>query len=203
MSFVEVLNHLMKETSTSNLALGKAVGISDTAVGKWRKGEYSPTLDNAMVIAEYFGITLDELVGLQHNSDGKYIRIPVIGTVSIYGVSPNKLWTEEYITIERSELKGYPLEECYSLACRDNTIPEHYENMSYLIFHQQKQCAEGDIVIMQNDNSEELMLKRFHWCDDSIELQCPNPNYKPILKRKQEINKLKILAVMIADYDVL
>ena len=30
MSFVEVLNHLMKETSTSNLALGKAVGTAVT-----------------------------------------------------------------------------------------------------------------------------------------------------------------------------
>ena len=45
MSFVESLNKLMKENGTSNVALGKAIGVSDMAVLRWRKGEAVPSLD--------------------------------------------------------------------------------------------------------------------------------------------------------------
>ena len=107
MSFTDVLNRLMTETSTSNLALSKVVGVSDTAVGKWRKGDACPSLDNAISIAEFFEISLDELVGIKLKSDdSKYIRLPIVGSVSVFGVSVKKLWTDDYLTVEREELKG-------------------------------------------------------------------------------------------------
>ena len=201
MSFTDILNRLMNETSTSNLALSKVVGVSDTAVGKWRNGISSPSLDNAISIAEYFGLNLNELVDIPLKSDiQKFVRIPVIGSVSVWGVYPNKLWTDDYITVEKTDLQGYSQEECYALSVKDSTIPDHHEGLSYLIFHQQKQCAEGDTVIIQNQGSEEIMFKEFHWCDSSIELRCPNPNYKTIMVKKQDINKLQIHAVMIGEY---
>ena len=63
MSFSNTLSRLMKENGTSNVALGKAIGVSDMAVLRWRKGEASPSLDNAMNIAKYYGISLDQLAG--------------------------------------------------------------------------------------------------------------------------------------------
>ena len=201
MSFTDILNRLMNETSTSNLALSKVVGVSDTAVGKWRNGISSPSLDNAISIADYFGLNLNELVDIPLKSDiQKFIRIPVIGTVSIWGVYPNKLWTDDYITVDKSDLQGYSQEECYALAVRDDTIPERCPGLAFLIFHQQGQCADGDTVIIQKEGSNEIMFKEFHWCDSSIELRCPNPSYKPIMIKKQNINKLKIHAIVIGEY---
>lgn len=205
MSFVTTLNRLMQERQTSNVALGKAIGVSDVAVMRWKKGEAIPSLDNAISIANYYGISLDDLASDKLNLDSsKFVRIPVIGTVLKFGVNPNKLWTDDYITIDTDDLSGYPREECFALKVNeDDLLPNCFSDLSYLIFHQQSQCASGDKVIIHKTGSDEYMFKIFKWNTDSIELLCTNPDYKTITYRRQDINKLCIDAVMISQYDAI
>ena len=205
MSFVETLNRLMKDNQTSNVSLGKAIGVSDVAVMRWKKGEAVPSLDNAMSIAAYFGISLDDLASDKLNLEStKHIRLPVIGKISIFGIYPHELWAEDYINIASEELAGYPREECYALAMYDDIgFPDCHEAFTYVLFHQQSQCASGDNVIIHKEGSDELMFKTFQWNKDSFDLLCPNPNYKTISFRKQDINKLKIEAVMIGIHNAL
>ena len=200
MSFATVLNQLMKDNNTSNLALGKAIGISDTGIIKWKKGEASPSLDNALAIAKFFGVSLDDLAESNMTSgQSYYVRIPVMGTVSVYGIYTNDFWTDEYVTVERKELHGYPSEECYALRVRDDSLPQKYTpNISYIIFHQQKQCADGDYVIVQKQKSDEFLYKKFSWKGDTIELSAPH--VQTLVCKKQDINKLCIHAVAIGDY---
>ena len=70
MSFTATLNQLMKDTGVSNVALGKAVGVSDVSVMKWKKGEAQPSLENAVSIARYFGISVDDLAGVKLSFSG-------------------------------------------------------------------------------------------------------------------------------------
>ena len=109
MSFTVTLNQLMKDCGTSNVALGKAVGVSDVAVMKWKRGEAAPSLENAVNIARYFGISVDDLAGNKLALESStFIRIPVIGTVSVYGITTSDLWADSYITIRVTDLNSYP-----------------------------------------------------------------------------------------------
>lgn len=43
--------------------LGRRVGVSHAAVGRWMRGSY-PSLEIAVRLARVFGVTLDHLAGL-------------------------------------------------------------------------------------------------------------------------------------------
>ena len=199
MSFSEVLSKLMLDSGTSNLALANAIGISDTAVGKWKSGVSSPSLENALAIAKYFGISIDDLAEYNTGSRSFYTRIPVIGTVSVYGIYTCEFFAEDYVTVETSELQGYAPEECFALRVRDDSLsPAHFANVSYIIFHQQSQCADGDFIIVQKKDSDEILYKQWAWKGGSIELTAPN--VQTLTVQKRDINKLRIHAVMIGSY---
>lgn len=52
---------LCKERKTSLFALEKAVGLGNGTIGKWK--DASPRLDSLKRVADYFGVTVDDLLG--------------------------------------------------------------------------------------------------------------------------------------------
>ena len=63
MTFYEKLSSLLKSHNLSLHAFSKETGLSQQTMHSWRYGVYFPRLDTAWIIADYFGITIDELVG--------------------------------------------------------------------------------------------------------------------------------------------
>ena len=45
--------------------LEREIGLSNGTVGKWKKT--SPTIDNVVKVAEFFGVTIDSLVSEELN----------------------------------------------------------------------------------------------------------------------------------------
>lgn len=62
MEFAEVFSSLVKERGMM-AKVEKATGISSSLQSKYRSGQTDPTLSNAVLIADFFGVTLDELAG--------------------------------------------------------------------------------------------------------------------------------------------
>lgn len=60
------LYELRKQAGLSQEELAQVVGVSRQAVQKWESGASRPDIENLLVLADYFGVTLDDLVrGLQ------------------------------------------------------------------------------------------------------------------------------------------
>lgn len=69
MEFYTVLDKEMKLRNLSNYQLSKETGISDSLISYWRNGKRKPTLDNLILLAKHFNVTIDYLVfGSQNNS---------------------------------------------------------------------------------------------------------------------------------------
>lgn len=65
MQLAQILNELMlKNNDMSAYKLSKETGISDRLIGYWRKGEKLPSAENIVILATYFGISTDYLLGL-------------------------------------------------------------------------------------------------------------------------------------------
>ena len=47
----------------SQLKLAKATGIPQTTISEYEKGTNLPNIQNCITLADFYGITLDELVG--------------------------------------------------------------------------------------------------------------------------------------------
>ncbi len=61
--FVENLKQLMKESNITQTELSKNIGVSQSAISNWLKGVKEPSLTSLWLVADYFGYTIDELLG--------------------------------------------------------------------------------------------------------------------------------------------
>lgn len=62
MDFCKVFDELMTSRGLSNYQLSKDTGISDSLIGYWRTGKRKPSLENLVLLTDYFKISIDELV---------------------------------------------------------------------------------------------------------------------------------------------
>lgn len=63
--FAARLNELLIENKISKRELAKKIGVSATSISDWSTGKICPTVENAYLIAEYFQVSADYLLGLK------------------------------------------------------------------------------------------------------------------------------------------
>lgn len=61
------LKHLRKSSGFSQEDLGKAVGVSRSAIRNWEIGSTSPSLQDIVMLSIYFQVTTDYLLGMDKN----------------------------------------------------------------------------------------------------------------------------------------
>ena len=61
--FGERLKELRKDKNLSQKELGIKFGFSQTGVAKWEKGIREPSLDDLIMVADFFMVTTDYLLG--------------------------------------------------------------------------------------------------------------------------------------------
>ena len=59
------LNELLIENEISKRELAKKIGVSATSISDWSTGKILPTAENVYLIAEYFKVSADYLLGLK------------------------------------------------------------------------------------------------------------------------------------------
>lgn len=69
--FSERLSALRKERGLSLIALGEQLSITDEAVRLLEKGKRSPSFEVLCALAEFFGVSIDYLVGRTDNPNIK------------------------------------------------------------------------------------------------------------------------------------
>lgn len=63
--FAERLKDLRIEKGLSLKALAKEIGVTDIAISRWENELRIPNIENLALIAKYFGVSADYLVGLE------------------------------------------------------------------------------------------------------------------------------------------
>lgn len=59
----EAIKSQREASGLSQSALAKEVGISQQKISYYESGKHSPTIEDCIKLADFYGITLDELVG--------------------------------------------------------------------------------------------------------------------------------------------
>lgn len=68
----EMIATLRKEKSMTQLQLAEKMGVTDKAVSKWERNLSCPDIDSLPLLAEIFGISVDELIQVkQHGKEEK------------------------------------------------------------------------------------------------------------------------------------
>lgn len=62
-SVYAIFEELLKKHNTTAYQVSKATGISSASMTDWKKGRYTLKTDKLKKIADYFGVTVDYLLG--------------------------------------------------------------------------------------------------------------------------------------------
>ena len=73
MNFAEHLMTLRRQRGWSQEELGNQVGVTRQTVSKWEMGQSTPELEKLVELSRLFGMSIDQLVGLEAVGGG---RIP-------------------------------------------------------------------------------------------------------------------------------
>lgn len=69
--FSQRLSDLLTGNQLSKRALARAIGVSSMSVSDWTTGKVQPTADNIYLVAVYFHVSADYLLGLEDDIGNK------------------------------------------------------------------------------------------------------------------------------------
>ena len=64
-TFGERLRELRKEKNIGQIELAKQLGVGKSIISLWENDECEPTLSKLVVIAKFFGVSIDYLCGIE------------------------------------------------------------------------------------------------------------------------------------------
>ena len=168
----------MAERDISNVKLGKILGVSDTAVMKWKRGDAVPAIDKALKIAEYFDVTVDELLGKPLDTE-RMLTLPLVGAIS---AGPFEILNEEDWTYNRSVsarmLAGRPKRECVLLEVEGDSMSPYLFPGDILVVHKQNYAVNGNIIVAYDPDLSGYTVKRYLQSGDTVILDPFNKEYK-------------------------
>ena len=69
--FAQRLSELLSASNLSKRALAQTIGVSAMSISDWSTGKVQPTAENIYLIAEYFAVSSDYLLGLEDDFGAK------------------------------------------------------------------------------------------------------------------------------------
>lgn len=194
---------LLKSHGVTVYQVTKATGISPSTFSDWKNGRSCPKADKLARIADFFSVSLDELMGTEtgkRNAEASYRNIRAHKMVPVIGVirAGTPIVTDE--TLLGREFADVPdIEDYFYLeVCGDSMKNCGIVDGTYVLFHKQQYAENGDIVACLVDG-ESATVKRFQKEHRRIVLYPENDEYSPIILSSEdfEIGRARILGVAI------
>lgn len=203
--FNERLKQLRKEKGFSQADFASQIGLSKSSVNMYERGEREPSIYTLEVIADYFNVDMDYLLGKSdHRNKYEWLRtaepisaaniipIPQMKEVPLLG----KIACGEPILAEEN-FDGkvripMDVDADFALTCSgDSMIGARILDGDIVFIRQQPDVDDGEIAAVLIDN--EATLKRVHKQAGCLILRPENPAYAPIVITGEELNNVRIL----------
>ena len=172
-----IFENLLKMNKTTVYRVSKETGISPSTFTDWKNGRSAPKIDKLKLIADYFDVSLNLLLGEDIDdgcADGA--RIPIIGEIRAGSpiITNETLLGYEYADVECVE------DYFYLKICGDSMKDIGMVDGSLVLFRKQQYAEEGDVVacLVGGDSAT---VKRFSRVKKQIYLLPENEDYSPII----------------------
>ena len=107
----EKIRELRKRDKRTQEALAEAIGVTCQAVSRWESGYTYPDVELIPSIANYFGITIDELFGYENDREERINSIIEKVDSFNYKFCGDDEWVDECLSILREGLAEFPQNE--------------------------------------------------------------------------------------------
>lgn len=178
---------LAKGLKQSDLA--DELGVRQNTLSTWENGKYEP--DNAMLrkIADYFGVTVDYVIGRADELPRrKGRRIPVLGDVAA-GIPIEAI--EDILDYEDIDEDLARTGEFFALRIRGRSMEPRMMEGDVVIVRQQETAENGDTVVV-SVNGDLATVKKIKIGPAGITLIPTNPSYDPMFFTREEVEQLPV-----------
>ena len=197
MLLADNINRLMQDKNISNVQLGKEIGISDETIRKWRNGQTIPPIDKAKLLANYFHISLDSLMGEPIYTE-QMVALPLVGAVSAgsFEILNEDDWKDN-CSVSVKMLQGRPQKECVTIEVIGDSMSPHLLPGDILIVHRQTHAVNGNIVVIYDPTLNGYTVKKFFQTGDNVTLEPYNAEYKAMRYNNPSEQQLMIYGVCV------
>lgn len=95
---------LRTEKNLTQSELGKIVHVAQTAVSQWELGVKNPEQETAVALADYFGVSLDFLLGRTTDRTNSYVANNISGSNLVQGNGFVNIGEDKCASKEETEL---------------------------------------------------------------------------------------------------
>lgn len=189
---------LMKLKNCDNQMLASALGLNRQVVTDWKAGRSKSYMKYLPQIADYFGVTVDYLLGKTDEKEPKStrrpgVRIPVYGNVAAgvpilaienYDSDDPDDWEE--ITEKMASTGEY-----FALRIHGDSMEPKISNGDIVIVRVQQTIESGETAIVRI-NGDEATCKKVKRTPEGIMLISTNPAYEPMFFTPKQVQELPV-----------
>lgn len=193
---------LRTQKGMTQAEIAKIAGVSDKAVSAWESGTRDPKLKAIQNICSYFRLDMNSFV--DETLDDFAPSNSTISKIIPSGFSPmpetvlrprvgriacgDPITAEENIETYDEVLSSWNAD--FTLMCCGDSMSPKIENGDVVAIRSQPTVENGEIAAVRI--GDEATLKRVFLHPDYIELRPINPNYESIIRRREEMEDIRI-----------
>jgi len=187
MDFKSKIKTYRKDRGLSQQDLADHFGYkSFTTIQKWEDGSSTPPAKTIKLIAEFFGVSLEDLL-----TESEKIAIPILGTVrgGSLRLAQDEWLGQELVPVEES-LGG---EYFYLEVIGDSMMNARIFPGDLVYVKRQPVVTSGTIAVVLV--GDEATLKRVYYKDNGIVLHPENPKYEDMVFSEEDIEQKNIQVI--------
>jgi SOS-response transcriptional repressor LexA len=204
---MSVLNKLMEKTQININQICKNTGLAQNTVKRMCTDINSnPTLDSLTKVADFFGVSPNQLLGIEPLPDEansfipnfeKWDKIPILSLTQVVD------WPKNIDDIKSEISTKYVLtdieinEETFALIVSDEALEPKFSDGTILIFDAKRSPKNKDIVILIIDEKKLPQFRQILMDGDEMYSKTINPNLPGSGSVRLEANKFTIFGVLI------
>lgn len=172
----KIFDQLLKINKTTVYRVSKDTGIAASTLSDWKNGRSTPKTEKIKLIADYFGVSLEYMLGKGvAPGDDNRTRVPIIGEIRAGSpiITNESVLGYEYADVGESD-------EYFYLKVQGNSMKNiGMVDGSLVLFRKQQYADDGEIVacLVGGDSAT---VKRFRRSKRNVYLMPENDDYEPI-----------------------
>ncbi len=186
---MNIIRELRLKRGLSQLELAKICGVHQTAISQWEKGRTSPDADMLSLLSDYFNVSVDLLLGKNHNKM-KHL-VPVLGYVKA-GIPIEAV--EEILDYEEITPQMAASGEHFALRIKGDSMLPRFCPADVVIVRKQSDITNGDIAVVLVNGSDATVKKVFKK-ETNLMLVSLNASYEPIIYTSEEVLNLPVTII--------
>lgn len=178
---------LRKEKGMTLDDLSRIFNVSRATLGFWEQGKYEPNNAALIKMSEYFGVSVDYILGNEDKPSGNWI--PVYGKVAA-GIPI----TAVEDVVDQEELTDDMVKdgsEYIGLRIAGQSMEPKISEGDTVIVRVQPDVEDGEIAVVLV-NGDEATCKKIKKTPEGVMLLSFNPAYQPIFYTNKEIETLPV-----------